>query len=189
MGRIEMLAERYRSHIALPWRRDLAGGERALFVVYDKIDERRLRLRLPDFARYTREADHGWIESDLTTAFAQWMAQMDYRDSYFEAPEDLELQLESGFLRHVTARLRDALQAPEADEDAVVAVYGVASLFGFVRLSAVLKEVEVDVRGRIVVFFPGEHENNSYRLLDARDGWNYLAVPITLHDDRAEYEA
>jgi len=28
------------------------------------------------------------------------------------------------------------------------------------------------------VFFPGEHEGNSYRLLDARDGWNYLAVPL-----------
>ena len=32
-----------------------------------------------------------------------------------------------------------------------------------------------------MLFFPGEFENNNYRLLDARDGWNYLAVPITLH--------
>jgi hypothetical protein len=39
-----------------------------------------------------------------------------------------------------------------------------------------------DIRGRLVVFFPGEYEDNNYRLLDARDGWNYLAVPITLHN-------
>ena len=26
--------------------------------------------------------------------------------------------------------------------------------------------------------FVVEHEGNSYRLLDARDGWNYLAIPI-----------
>ena len=188
MGRIETLAERFRNHIALPWRRDLAGPERAIFVVYNKTDERRLRLRLPLFETITRETGHAWLESDLTQAFAQWMAQLDYRESYFEVPEDLELQLESGFLQYLTSRLREVLCAPEADEDAVVAVYGVGSLFGLVRLSALLKEVEADVRGRIVVFFPGEHENNNYRLLDARDGWNYLAVPITVHEDRGVYE-
>ena len=25
----------------------------------------------------------------------------------------------------------------------------------------------------------GEYENNNYRLLDARPGWNYQAVPVT----------
>ena len=44
--------------------------------------------------------------------------------------------------------------------------------------------MERDVRGRMVVFFPGEYVDNNYRLLDARDGWNYLAVPITLQEDR-----
>jgi hypothetical protein len=47
----------------------------------------------------------------------------------------------------------------------------------------VLKEVVNDIRGRLLVFFPGEYEDNNYRLMDApRDGWNYLAVPITLHN-------
>ncbi len=68
------------------------------------------------------------------------------------------------------------------DENTVVAVYGAASLFGFTRVSLVLKEVVRDIRGRLVLFFPGEYEENNYRLLDARDGWNYLAVPITLHN-------
>jgi len=68
-----------------------------------------------------------------------------------------------------------------ADETSVVAACGVASLFGFSRVSLVLKEMEQSIRGRLVLFFPGEFENNNYRLLDARDGWNYLAVPITLH--------
>ena len=63
----------------------------------------------------------------------------------------------------------------------MVATYGVASLYGFTKVSLVLKEVEKDIRGRLVLFFPGEFDNNNYRLLDARDGWNYLAVPITLH--------
>ncbi len=189
MSRIETLARRYGRHIGLPWRSDLAGPERAIFIVYDNADERRLRLRLPSFETITREAGHTWLEFDLTTAFAQWMAGVDYHESYFEEPTDLEMQLDTGFLRHLTDRLRDVLRSPDADEDAVVAIYGVAALFGLVRLSALLKGVESDVRGRLVVFFPGEHEGNTYRLLNARDGWNYLAVPITLNEDRGIYQA
>ena len=47
--------------------------------------------------------------------------------------------------------------------------------------ACMLKGVERDVRGRLVVFFPGTLEQNNYRLLDARDGWNYMAVPISIH--------
>jgi hypothetical protein len=39
--------------------------------------------------------------------------------------------------------------------------------------------VSGSIAGRLVVFFPGQYEHNSYRLLDARDGWDYLATPIT----------
>jgi len=45
MGRIDRLAERYKNYIALPWQKDLAGAQRAIFIVYDKVDERRLRAR------------------------------------------------------------------------------------------------------------------------------------------------
>ena len=61
----------------------------------------------------------------------------------------------------------------------MVAVLGVASLFGLLKVSQVVQDVAPHIRGRLLVFFPGEHEGSNYRLLDARDGWNYLAVPIT----------
>jgi hypothetical protein len=92
------------------------------------------------------------------------------------------MKLRGDFVQHATGRLRETLTANGVDEDTVVAVQGVACLFGFTRASLVLKEVVKDIRGRLVVFFPGEYEDNNYRLLDARDGWNYLAVPITLHN-------
>jgi len=119
---------------------------------------------------------------DLTDAFGRWMAETDYRDVYFEEPETLAMKLRSGFLQYVASRLRNALTAEGVDEDTVVAAQGVACLFGFTRVSLVLKEVVKDIRGRLVMFFPGEYEDNNYRLLDARDGWNYLAVPITVHN-------
>ena len=84
-------------------------------------------------------------------------------------------------MEYSAEQLRTALTAPHVDEDTVVGVFGAACLYGFTRVSLVLKKVERDIRGRLALFFPGEYDNNNYRLLDARDGWNYLAVPITLH--------
>jgi hypothetical protein len=48
-----------------------------------------------------------------------------------------------------------------------------------VKVSALIERVQDDVLGRMLVFFPGEVEGNNYRLLGARDGWNYLATLIT----------
>ena len=183
MGRIETLAEQYKRYITLPWQKHLSGAQRVVFIVYGKDDERRLRARKELFEIATKEAGHEWTECDLTDVFAQWMANTEYRDSYFESPEDLQLKLETDFLEHVAERVRDVLQAPQVDENMVVGIYGVASLFGFVRVSELMKAIEQDIQGRVAVFFPGEYENSNYRLMEARDGWNYLAVPITLHED------
>jgi hypothetical protein len=49
-----------------------------------------------------------------------------------------------------------------------------------IRVSDVLQRISGRVEGRLLVFFPGSLERGNYRLLDARDGWNYLAIPITI---------
>jgi len=183
MGRIEDLAISYQSHIELPWQRNLAGAQRTIFVVYPKGDERRLRAKLELFEMATLHGDeHKWKVFDFTPVFARWMSKMEYRKGYFEEPNNLSMKLRSDFVRFVAGELRKVLTLEDVDEDTAVAVYGVASLYGFTRVSMVLKEVEKDIRGRLILFFPGDYDSNNYRLLDARDGWNYLAVPITLHN-------
>lgn len=181
MARIEDLAERYGRHIASPWQRTVSGAQRVIMVVYDKELERTLRARKLAFETATREAGHDWHEIDVTDAFAQWMAADEYREEYFASPEDVQLKLDAEFAAEVARRIRSTLQDPQITENSVVALYGVGALFGFTRVSQLLKLIERDIRGRLVVFFPGQFESNNYRLLDARDGWNYLAVPITLH--------
>ena len=182
MGHVDELAARYGAHIAPPWQRNLAGDQKVIMVVYPKEDERRLRARLGLFEEATTSAGHSWHHVDLTRCFASWMSRTEYRDAYFEEPDSLDMKLRSAFVRYVSDIILDALNADDVDDDAVIAVQGVATLFGFVRVSLVLKEVVKGIKGRLLVFFPGEYENNNYRLLDARDGWNYLAVPITLQD-------
>ncbi len=181
MGRIEDVAERFGRHIATPWQRTVAGAQRVVMVVYDKELERTLRARKQLFELETQKGLHEWFEVDLTGFFARWMADDEYRDAYFETPDDLDLKLEAEFAEAVAEHLSETLTNPDATENSVVAVFGVGSLFGLTRFSKVLRLVERDIKGRLVVFFPGQYEHNNYRLLDARDGWNYMAVPITAH--------
>lgn len=181
MSRVDQLVDIYSRHISLPWQSDLAGPQRAIFIVYNKSDERRLRARIELFEYETKKAKHGWRLCDLSTAFAEWMSETDYREEYFMSPEDLELKLEEEFSEFIADKIKAVLTDDGVDKDTVVAITGVGSLLGFAHVSEIMERIETSIRGRILVFFPGEHENNNFRLLDARDGWNYLAVPLATH--------
>lgn len=185
MGRIEQLAEKYKQHIGLPWQQTVAGAQRVIMIVYDKELERSLMARKEAFAMATRDESHEWFEVDVADCFATWMASEEYRDAYFESPDDLQMKLEVEFAEFVAARIKSVLDRDDVTKNSVVAVFGVGALFGFTRVSSVLKLLEPAIKGRLAVFFPGTYDQNNYRLLDARDGWNYLAVPITLHSSGA----
>ncbi len=181
-SKVSKLAAAYRQHLSVPWQAGLAAIQRVIFAVYDKADELRLRANVGEFELATQQADKQWLLLDLTNAFPQWMAALEYRDAYFEAPEDLA-GYQTGELTEFVADLTTKLKtriAEEAGPDTVVALIGLGTLFGLARVSSVVEGIKESVQGRLLVFFPGEHhpENHTYRLLDARDGWNYLAVPL-----------
>src|SRR5262245_20860157 len=180
MNRVEKLIQNYERQVSLPWDQSLSGPQRVWFAVYDKTDERRLRARVGEFELATKQAGKKWVLHDLTNSFAQWMSANEYRESYFESPEDIELALDD-FLAHLSEHLQATLDS-RADQQTVVSLLGVATLFGLARVSTLIQQVQSHIPGRLLVFFPGEYDQNTYRLLDARDGWNYLAVPITFHD-------
>jgi len=178
MNEIEGLINAYESFVQLPWDRALAGPQKVWFAIYDPVQERRLRLRIPEFEVTTKAVDHSWVHFDLTDIFANWMAQHEYHEAYFEQPEDMDLALQD-FTEFVSVRIIKVLTEPEVGLNTVVAISGLASLFGLTYASAIFEKVTQSIRGRLLVFFPGHHNGSNYRLLDARDGWNYLAVPIT----------
>lgn len=177
MAGVEGLLQAYARFVRLPWGSGVAGAQRVWFAVYDPMQERRLRARLEEFAQATRDARHGWTLLDITDDFAAWMAAHDYREEYFADPDAMDMAL-AEFADYEAERVRAALTAPEAGEESVAAIVGAGALFGLMRVSDLVERVERDISGRMLVFFPGQYENNNYRLLDARDGWNYHAVPI-----------
>ncbi len=179
MSYVDDLLAEYRRFVSLPWQGSLAPAQRVWMAVYPPDHERRLRLHVPDFEVATKEAGHGWAMIDITSSFEDWMSNHQYRIQYFESPELLEASI-TGVLRPPCGGGRGRI-GKHHDADGVVALLGAGALFGLgheVKVSALLNEVNDAIAGRLLIFFPGEHEGNSYRLLDARDGWNYLATPI-----------
>jgi len=178
MSLVEDLLIEYRKQVSAPWDIGIAGPQRVWFAIYEPCQERRLRFRLDDFAAVTLQSGHGWRHIDLTGAFANWMAGHEYREAYFQEPELMTYAL-NDFAKSVIDQVTAVLTAPDVDENTVVAISGLASLFGLTSVSATVEAVGGRIKGRLLGFFPGDHdEQNHYRLLDARDGWNYLAVPI-----------
>ncbi len=178
MNEIEGLLKAYERFMQLPWDKTLAGPEKVWFALYEPAQEGRLRLRIAEFETVTKAAGHLWKVLDLTDLFAHWMARHEYRVAYFEQPEYMELALQD-FAEFVSQQIISVLTEPDVDINTVVAISGLASLFGLTHASAIFETVTTAIRGRMLVFFPGQHNGPNYRLLDARDGWNYLAVPIT----------
>jgi len=174
VSEIEELIRAYKDYVQLPWDRNLAGPQKVWFALYEPAQERRLRFRVQEFADATIHAQHTWKLFNITEEFAKWMAQQEYRKEYFEHPDDLDPALDD-FMQDLSQIIIDELTHPAVNSDTVVAILGLGSLFGLTFASAIFKAIAPSIRGRLLVFFPGQHHGSIYRLLDARDGWNYLA--------------
>lgn len=185
MPGVEPLVKAYTDFVALPWQTNLAPAQRIWMVVYPPREERRVRVRLQEFEIATVQAGHTWSVVDLTDEFASWLSGHDYRDAYFASPELLDASALEEFGDHLCARVTSALTDECVDQESVVTLVGVGSLFSFYRVSRLLERVAPSIRGRLLVLFPGDRDGSNYRMLEARDGWNYLATPIAPTEDMA----
>ena len=177
MSVIDRLLSNYARQVRLPWSSNMSGKQRVWFAVYPPAEERRVRARLPQFEALTLEANHGWTIVDLTNLLPEWIGNHEIREAIFAEPEHFSANSELEDL--AVERVRQACAGEDVDATSVVAITGLATLFDFMRVSSLVERVEDSVRGRLLVLFPGEYAGNVYRFMDARDGFNYMAVPIT----------
>jgi Domain of unknown function (DUF1788) len=174
---IKRLLENYTRQLKLPWASNLAGKQRVWFAIYSPDEERRIRAHLPAFEAATHAEKHGWHEVDLTHVFPEWLESHEFREEYFREPQ--YLSVDSELEDRAVALIRETCLHPDCKDSDVVVVKGLSSLFDYIRVSSVIEQVEDSIRGRLLVLFPGEYAGNVYRFMDARDGFNYMAVPIT----------
>jgi hypothetical protein len=177
MSRIKRLIQSYGKFIAIPWR-DVAPAQRVVFCVYGEQDELRVRARIQEMELVTKEHGHRWALFDVTNTFAEWLTGQRYAKSYFEKPRLLRPLLPK-YLDFVVQTFRYEMSHKYSDENAVVALMGIGSLFGLIKVKELVDRLAPLVKGKLLILFPGSYDNNNYRLLDGYDGWNYLAIPIT----------
>lgn len=176
MSKIDALLRNYEKEITVPWR-EAAAAQRVIFAVYPVSDERRLRLKINEFEIATKNLEHGWIHYDLSDTFAEWMHGQKYAKSYYQKPNFMSSIIQK-YGDYIADKLTMAIEGKNASENDVVAISGVGSVFGFIKVRDLVDRLAPLAAGRLLVFFPGSYENNNYRLLDAYDGWNYHALPI-----------
>lgn len=175
MPTVDELIGQFRRQAALPWAKDTARDYRVWIVHYEKALERRVQGRLHEFEAIARKFGLGWEGLNLASLVPTWFAAHDLFEGLVEQPDELPGLLpdfEVHLIQTVSERLRSL---GEAD---ILALSGTGSLFGLIRVSTLAEKVAPEIRGRLLLFFPGRHANGVYRLLDARDGWSYRATPI-----------
>lgn len=178
-SKIDQLLSSFETVVNEPWSTSLSGQERVWFLVYDPAEQRKVELRMGDFETATMKAGKKWVNISLKKCFPLWMSNHEYKEEYFNDPETLVDQLEAEFKQFAIDFLTKAITEQGSNDDTLIAVRDISSLFGFNRMSDVLNGCANSFKGRMLIFFPGEFDKNHYRLLDARDGWSYLARPIT----------
>jgi hypothetical protein len=178
MSKIDQLAAVFRDHVAVGWPSGSSGAQRVIMIVYDPNEEHALRGKIDIFAQAARTHSYGWDSIDLTSSFGRWLGHHRYREGYFEEPHMLTAGANERFTQYAADTVLRVLRRPEHTEREIVGLIGVASLFGVVSVSDVLARVDHAIKGRLAVFFPGRARDGRYRLLDARDGWDYHAVSI-----------
>ena len=185
MSRVSDLVDAYAGELSLPWRAGLSGGERVWMLVYPPDMERTMRAALPRLEMVTGQGGHGWTLIDITDELGHWLASHRHAEAFFEEPSDFTPAIIDKFEAELVAKIREQLAAVSRDN--VVALVGIGSIFPFLRASSVIRAIDDEVSGRLLVLFPGLHdpETHSFRLLDARDGFNYRARVIDPQKDIA----
>ena len=180
ISKVDQLITAFDKVVREPWNNKLSGQEKVWFLVYDPSEQRKIDLRIRDFENTTIKSGKKWVEISLKSCFPTWMAAHDYKEEYFKNPELLVDSLKNDFKNYAVGFLKNEIENPKFDNNTLIVIKDISSLFGFTRMSDVINGCSSILKGRMLIFFPGEFEKNQYRLLDARDGWNYLARPIII---------
>jgi hypothetical protein len=175
LATVDDLLKHFGRHVALPWSLETARDYRVWIMHYDRALERRIQGRLHEFEALARQYGHGWAALNLAAMVSPWFAQHELFEGLADQPDELPGLLPE-FEAHIVAAASAQLDALGPND--ILTLVGAGALFGLVRVSALAEKVAPEVKGRLLLLFPGRHDNGVYRLLDARDGWTYRALPI-----------
>lgn len=182
MSKIDSLIDSYKRHISLPFRKERDLTQRTWIAVYPPEEELRLRSKIDEFEIATKENDYHWKTIDFTDSLAEWLDSMpeQKRKECLADDENTADIAKPLFMRFLAERIKNTIEeTPAAKVDrSVFAIVGLMGIYDFAFISEVFESLSKNLPGNLLLFFPGEKEGNIYKFLNARKGWNYMAVPI-----------
>ena len=182
MNKVDSLIESYKRHISMPYRKEKSLTQRTWIAVYPPEEELRLRIKLDEFEILTKDNGYDWKAIDLMDAIADWLDSLDKRKKQECLADDMDTAETADplFKRYLVKAIENAIgkqNAVDCDKT-VFAITGTMGIYDLTFISDVFEDLHKDTPGSLLLFFPGEKEGNIYKFLNARKGWNYMAVPI-----------
>lgn len=186
MSSAQRLLQNYTNYVKLPWQTNLSASESVWFAVYPPEKERSISARISDFEIETKNIGKHWCGIDLTNSFTTWLDREDEdeRGSMFSHPEDLEFFAKEDFAEYLAELIQDHIENASDPDQTVFALHGIMALYDFIEISELIEHLGNNMKGRLLIFFPGSKDENTYSFMNARRGWDYLAVCIDSSQDQ-----
>ena len=178
MSKVNQLLSKFENIIKEPWPTGLSGQEKVWFLIFDPADLKKVHFKLGEFEIATKNANREWLLISLNEYFTNWLANHDYKEEFFNEPEYISDALQEDFRHYIILEINKKLE--QHSDNTLIVLKDASAIFGFIKLSEIVQDTANKIKGRLMVLFPGEFTNNQYRLMDARDGWDYLARPIMI---------
>ena len=153
--------------------------EGALIVVYPPDQELDFRSRYQDLIEELQAAGQRVSIVDLRTLVFDMLAERGLMERALSldaaGSRDMHGNLSGMVLVEALARVR---QAARTVPDHILLLRHPAALFPWISYSALLSEIEGEVRNTLVLPFPGIESGPELRFLNSKDSYNYRAARI-----------
>jgi hypothetical protein len=158
---------------------DARRPEGALLLIYPPEHELDFRSAYEDLIQELRAANCEIAIIDLRTLLFELLEARGLLDRAFaldaQGSRDMHDSLSRLLFPDVVARLKAAsAQSPQA----ILLCKHTAALYPWISYSALLSEIEGNIRNVVVLPFPGTEHGQELRFLDNKDGYNYRAARV-----------
>jgi hypothetical protein len=177
---LEYLLLARRDALALP------GGTPFVLLIYDPYEERLCQARRQELAERLESRGQRVHEIGLGTFIFDYYRQKGQLERLFalerERPQELRRMIASIYRPELVKRI--VAEAGDMEDDAIIFLHEVGSLYPFVRVCNLLGDLENRVKQPLVVFYPGSEQDGRLLFLNLEEEGHCHARKI--HSDCQE---
>lgn len=150
-----------------------------VLLVYDPNDEYLLNQQKTFLFHKLDDLKIKYVEVPLNKRIFEWLEEEGLLQEAFQLEKTRKKELTKQLSAILKSKLVASLtQLSEEDKEPIIFLSRAGSLYPFLRVSAILSELENKVKNIMVVFYPGKREGKSLRFLNESEGYYYRAMII-----------